>query len=981
MFTRIRERWERLMRGARTPTVELPPGARVKADPTQTLAAQVPSSSGTLTPAPREPTPPRRLSHFVLLEQIGAGGMGVVFAAFDERLERKVAIKLVRPQGQASWQERLVREAQALARLSHPNVVSVHEVGELAEGGVFIAMEFIKGESLRSWQAARHRDWREVLATYVLAGTGLATAHRAGVVHRDFKPDNVLVGDDGRVCVVDFGLALATAASSEEPAATVAPHEASPESAQPSALAGTPGYMAPEQLHRRALDARSDQFSFCVALYEALYGERPFADRAFLGHPGTVPSRRERPKALHARWLWEALERGLALEPAARFPSMEALLRELTRDHGRARRRLSWAGAALALLAATGLTASWLQAAPPCPLDPTELAGTWDEAQRARVHSALLGTGLPYVPRVATAVEAALDHYASQWLQASKDACEATHVQHSQSADLLDRRMECLASRKSSLRATAEAFVSAPAQAAGNSAVLLEELDDLALCADPALLRQGLPPPPDTRTAAKVEQVRRGLARGKALIAAGDLPGAATELGSAEQLAAQVRYPPLRAEVLHAQGTLQIARGELATGVATLYEALQAATKHRHDELQADIWLSLARDAGMLHQPLDEARAWVRQADAWVRRLHPTSDLPLLNVELARGNVQLAGGQHREAVATYGRALEAAAALGVEETQLVRLLRGRAIALTALGEGKKALADHQRVLAITRAAWGDEHPEVAITRRALGLLQIERLGAIAEGERELVEALRIFRTSHGPDSAHVAECEQALSLAGMYRGDYASALTHAERAEALFSRQLGATHRRRGEALMAIGVLRFMTKDLTGSLQAYQQARGILEASLGAEHTDVGFLLSNIGETLLALGDADAALQHFERALAVLRKSWGPEHPNLATPLKGLGLACLARGRHALALGALKQSLALRERSGPGDPQELAETRWALARTLAALSRAPERQRALASAALKSYRTLGPEWAGRVRELSQFLAAPPFPGR
>lgn len=427
--------------------------------------------------------------------------------------------------------------------------------------------------------------------------------------------------------------------------------------------------------------------------------------------------------------------------------------------------------------------------------------------------------------------------------------------------------------------------------------------------------------------------------------------------------------------MLHAQGHLQAARGELAAGVATLYDAIQAATEHRHDELLAEAWLSLARDIGMMHPSLDEARAWVRQADAWLRRLHPTGGLPLLAVELARGNVQTASGQHREAVATYGRALDAAAP-GVEEVQLVRLLRGRAIALTALGEGKRALADYQRVLTITRTAWGDDHPEVAITRRALGLLLIERLGQIAEGERELQEALRIFRASHGTDSAHVAECEQALSLAGMFRGDYASALAHAERAEALFSRQLGPTHRRRGEALMAMGVLRFMLKDHAGSLQAYQQARGILEASLGTEHTDVGFLLSNIGETLLALEDADAALQHFEQALAVLRKSWGPEHPNLATPLKGLGLACLARGRHALALDALEQSLALRERSGPGDPQELAETRWALARTLAALDRAPERRRALASAALESYRSLGPEWNGRVREIARFLDAP-----
>ena len=918
---------------------------------------------------------PRRLSHFVLLEQLGQGGMGVVFSAFDEKLERKVAIKLVRPQAPGSssaFQERLLREAQALARLSHPHVVAVYEVGVLDEGDVFIAMEFVKGESLRGWQKDPKRTWREVLGAYVSAGLGLAAAHKAGVVHRDFKPDNVLVGDDGRVRVVDFGLALATEAPAAPPEPGAA--EAGPAfSLATGAFAGTPGYMAPEQLGGATVDARTDQFSFCVALHEALYGERPFT--TLLGESKPPPTRRARPKELKARWLWEALERGLSLEPSARFPSMDALLRELTRDHGRTRRRAAWAGGALAGVLASGAGVVQLRAEPPCQVAPSELSGSWDSAQRERVRSAILGTKLPYAEAVATGVDATLERYATRWLQARRAACEATHVHHTQSADLLDRRMECLASRKNSLQATAEVFVTSPVQAAERSSTLLDGLGGLELCADPALLRLGLPPPPDAQTAAETEQVRRELARGSALIAAGDLKGAATQVSAIEQRAANLRYPPLKAEVLRAKGALQLAQGELARGVATLQDALQAATEHRHDELLADAWLTLAREAGARHQPLDEARAWVRQADAWLRRLHPSGDLRSIEVEFARGNVQAAGGQHREAVETYGRALAEASARQVEELRLVPLLRGRAIALAALGQGQEALADSQRALAITRAAWGDEHPDVALTRRALGVLQVERLGAVDEGARELKEALRIFSASHGEDSVQAGECEQALSEADLFRGDYTLALAHAERAEAIFARRLGPTHRNRGEALTAMGVLRFMKKDYAGSLAAYQQARGILEAALGTEHADVGLLLSNIGETLLALGDAEAALQHFERALAVLRKSWGPDHPNLATPLKGLGLACLERKRYELALDALEQSLKLRDAAGPGDPQELAETRWALARTLGALGGQPERRRELATRALETYRTLGPEWAGRVRDISRTLAS------
>ena len=180
---------------------------------------------------------------------------------------------------------RLLREARSLARLSHPNVVAVYEADALPEGGVFLAMELIKGTTLRAWQQQR-RPWREVVAMYAQAGAGLAAAHRAGIVHRDVKPENVLVGDDGRVRVVDFGLsALAPRAGAGE-----LPSAASRRGAltMAGAVMGTPGYMAPEQAAGRASDARSDQFGFCVALYEALYGTRPFADLAFLdnGRPG-----------------------------------------------------------------------------------------------------------------------------------------------------------------------------------------------------------------------------------------------------------------------------------------------------------------------------------------------------------------------------------------------------------------------------------------------------------------------------------------------------------------------------------------------------------------------------------------------------------------------------------------------------------------------------------------------------------------------
>ena len=297
----------------------------------------------------------RRVAQFVLLERLGAGGMGVVFAAFDEKLERKVAIKLVVTQGNdEKAQARLLREAQSQARLSHPNVVTVYEVGTLPDGQLFIAMELVKGPTLRSWHRDGTHRWEEILAMYVAAGQGLAAAHRNGIVHRDFKPDNILVGDDGRVRVADFGLAFAAEAPTDpgdavDESGGRARASTSSGSGPPltavGAVAGTPGYMAPEQFAGLPVDARSDQFAFCAAFYEALYGERPFADFAFAaGAKGPPSLRRSAPDPAHPRWLWDLLLRGLELEPSSRFPSMDELLAELTRNRGRNKRRLLVSG-------------------------------------------------------------------------------------------------------------------------------------------------------------------------------------------------------------------------------------------------------------------------------------------------------------------------------------------------------------------------------------------------------------------------------------------------------------------------------------------------------------------------------------------------------------------------------------------------------------------------------------------------------------
>jgi len=279
------------------------------------------------------------LGRYVLLRCLGAGGMGVVYAAYDPKLDRKVAIKLLRPN---AWSDpeiarvRLLREAQALARISHPNVVAVFDTGTLGEE-VFIAMELVEGTTLSAWLRERSRSRREILRRFVAAGRGLAAAHGSGVVHRDFKPDNVLISVDDRVRVLDFGLAYPVVASSAAGGDAGSVRVDMPLT-RAGARLGTPSYMAPEQWKGETTSARTDQFAFAVALYEALYGERPFAGRlasevaeeVTAGRVRAAPRGRRVPARLR-----RILLRALATSPGARHPHMEALVAALDRDQAR----------------------------------------------------------------------------------------------------------------------------------------------------------------------------------------------------------------------------------------------------------------------------------------------------------------------------------------------------------------------------------------------------------------------------------------------------------------------------------------------------------------------------------------------------------------------------------------------------------------------------------------------------------------------
>ncbi len=362
------------------------------------------------------------INRFVVLGLVGRGGMGEVYAAYDPELDRKVAIKLLRTRDAVEAKSRLLREAQAIAKLQHPNVVVVYDVGTHGDY-VFIAMEFVEGKTANAWLHAGHRTRREILDTYLAAGRGLAAAHAAGMVHRDFKPDNVMVTQDGQVRVMDFGLARnvtdqereaeRSAPSAEavaeaaraldaqaefDPDATMNLGQSKPGVAQAQsntylsmkltqtgAMLGTPAYMAPEQFAGRRTDERTDQFSFCVALYEALYDQRPFAGETFHALMASVKAgdvRPAQPKASVPGWMRRALLRGLMADPDKRHPSMVALLSALTTDPTVRWRRLALVPA-IALVTHLGRQ----------PAPPREQLAAGDVSQRRRAAGWNLGTG------------------------------------------------------------------------------------------------------------------------------------------------------------------------------------------------------------------------------------------------------------------------------------------------------------------------------------------------------------------------------------------------------------------------------------------------------------------------------------------------------------------------------------------------------------------------------------------------------------
>jgi tetratricopeptide (TPR) repeat protein len=761
------------------------------------------------------------INRFVVVALVGRGGMGEVYSAYDPELDRKVAIKLLRVRGGSTdGRGRLLREAQATARLSHPNVVVVYDVGTFGND-VFVAMEFVAGGTLGFWMHAAPRSWRDVLKVFLPAGRGLAAAHAAGLVHRDFKPDNVMLTSDGQVRVMDFGLARAigeaVAPAGAAPPAAVPPtpqvvdldattdlqktgsaaalastgNYLSLKLTQTGAMLGTPAYMAPEQFASRPADARSDQFSFCVALYEALYGERPFAGDTFNVLLASVSTGIVRPPPAKSKvpgWLRRIVLRGLETDPDRRYPSMEALLTALRTDPTVRTRRVAAGLATAFCLAATAFAARHVAGtqARMCEGAADRLAGVWEPGKESTsprkqaVHRAFQATGKSYADQAFQGVSRLLDQYAARWSGLHTQTCEATHVRGEQSAEVLDLRMACLQERLTSLRALTDVLSTADGRVVENAVPAAEALPSLDRCSDVPLLKAVVRPPEDAATRARVESLRKQLARFVALRDAGHCSDASAMSTS---LLADVRaagYQPLLAEALSAVSFLGNDCGDHTPALAGFREAYVTALASRHDEIAATAAILLA---GMLADRARDTRAareWLTVANAMLQRiggnplLHTwslTSEAALLTVE----------GKGAEAVAVSERSLaEKRRILGADSCDVGIQLLNQGNALEYAGRYEEALAATTTSRAMLVRILGPEHPRVGMVTSNQAE-QLLLLGRYPEARASYENALSLWRRA-GTDPLFLSVAQLGLGLSYLGEGTPALAIPPLEAA-------------------------------------------------------------------------------------------------------------------------------------------------------------------------------------------------------
>jgi tetratricopeptide (TPR) repeat protein len=865
------------------------------------------------------------VGRYIVIDVIGAGGMGVVYSAFDPVLDRKIALKLLQASpatggGDQAW---LLREAQAMARLAHPNVIAVHDVGTLPGDRVFVAMELVDGATLRAWLRETKRSWREVLPVMLAAGAGLAAAHAGGLVHRDFKPDNVLVGNDGRVRVMDFGLARLRPDDDSVPSAPISElhvdsemiSTASPLSASltvAGTLVGTPAYMAPELREGHAADARSDQFSFGVALYEALYRTRPFAKDAPRGTEPMPPPDLGVPARIQ-----RVVMRALSLKPDGRFASVDELLRELAVDVMAPRRRaLIAVGATLCMSAAIvgGFVLSSRSSTPapaPCMGIDRRLAGVWDAASKQTIRVAFEATKRPFAAKTYAGLERAVDVYAGDWTAAAVESCEATRVRGEQTEEVLSLRTTCLDQRLEELRAITQLLANADQALVERADKIAFGLEPVSRCANVSALRA--PDRPPTEPKHKVDEMHALLATAKAELLAGRYFPSMNSAVRAGRIADEIGYEPSKAEAMLVQAASLVGAGNVEAAVAMNTNAVWVAMRGRRDDLLAAAGLSTAIIASQ--RKVGEARIWIGLTKAAIARLGRDQELEhrALQVE---GLIAAVSGDVDTAIALQQQALAAAERFhGVDNPKIWSDVEVIGVTYAKAGAYDKARPFFERALKLHEAAVGPDHPDNSLILTNLGACY-SHAGDSARARATYERALAIRERIDGAKSPMLILTLNNMSDGLVKAGDASGALLYIERAKELAHTLLGEDN----ALYHAVVTTRAETLAATGRTD---EARREYDYVLGLEAKQqspyLGPTLNSRAKLAIDTRRWAEAASFAQRAITAMETAGGNDAAELWQPLANLGRAYVGLGRSAEARPVLERALAIGEKAHLSD--------------------------------------------------------------
>jgi eukaryotic-like serine/threonine-protein kinase len=899
--------------------------------------------SGRPKPAPRQRT--LFAGRYELGVLLGSGGMGSVHEAYDRKLDRSVALKLLRHDlaGSPDLAERLVRESRIMARLAHPATVTVYDVGQDG-GAVFIAMELIRGETLTAFLERVRPTWRQTIALFERAGEGLAAAHDEGIIHRDFKPDNVLVevaeNEARRVVVTDFGIARSvTLAEGTQPVDRASDVRLT----STGVRIGTPAYMAPEQLDAKPVDARADIFAFCVAVWEALLGERPFPGLT-IAEIRTAMS--DGPKSARRvdRRLRVALERGLAVDSERRWPDMRQLISELHAIRMR-RARVLRVSSAVALAAAAVAGTLVLRgdqpsraAADPCAAALARLSQIYDPPRAARLAAALARD-----PATRDAVIARLEHSIAAWRTTHGASCHA------------DARPEqppaisaCLDARLTELDAYVQDLIAdGPADA-----IRFGELyRDPAECAAPpgGILTARVPS--DAAMRRRVTALRHRVFELEIAIEREDY---AAVIKRGRELRAAARAVPFaEAELVFEVGSAESAADDPAAE-ATLREAAALAMAEHSDHVVAVAMLKLAASRAQAHDPA-RALEYLGFSDASIARLGQPASLAW-TADTIRAGVLSDSGRTEEAEAAILRALRLARTKLPD--RMAQTLQGMAWIHEDRGQFDQAVATYQEAL----AAWPEtEVPSSRIVLEERLATNLAHLGKLDEAQAHAEEALR------RAERAGIEVASASLALAGILHE-----AAQETRAFDLLARAIDLIERSDGPRSESYAGALMTRASMWIDDRRYAEARDLLARACEIVAFRTGADLPQMAECRFYQAQALRGLHHPREALAILddvaprfAATYGDSSSELGQVLHERGVAAGELGRVAAATTDLERAIELSSQHGL-EPGYAAQSEVALAQLL--WRREPKRARELLDDALAKLQHAGPSWKQLERE-------------